>query len=515
MVDRPDIVLLVLDTQRRDRLSCYGYERATTPNVDRLAADAARFTSAFSAAQWTIPSHSSMFTGLYPSRHTMLHASSVLPESIETLAQRLSAGGYFTAAYCNNPLLGVLNNGLQRGFQSFLNYSGWMTSRPNQLTGHPTWFDRYRKRFKRLLARILNVAQDAFARSDALLEFSFSPLMVPFWQTALSFKGNSRKALNDAARLMIERKGLRDDQPVFTFINLMGVHMPFHPPRRYLERFAPIVLREKWTRRYLRHFNSDIFGWLAPLNSPMNERERAVLSDVYDAEVAYQDELVGAFIEQLRASGRLDRTLFMVCADHGEHLGERRLMGHCVALYNELVHVPLIIRDPDGYLPRGSVMEQNVSLRRVFHTALTAAHLASEQEERLTLAQSAETDPERGRVFSEGLMPMNVLSLLQKRRRALVEEYRLDLPRYGIWEGKYKLVQSGDDEDRLELYSMAHDPYEHANLCEQLPDVARTMQHDLRAFLHGNEPAAPAIVDDEFDEDPEVYRRLRDLGYVE
>lgn len=144
MVARPDIVLLVLDTQRLDRLSCYGYSRETTPQLDTLAADATIFTHAVAAAQWTVPSHASMFTGLYPSDHNMYHASSVLSPRLETLAGRLGAGGYFTSAFCTNPLLGVVNNGLRRGFHSFLNYGGWMTSHPNQLGEHKHLFDHYR-----------------------------------------------------------------------------------------------------------------------------------------------------------------------------------------------------------------------------------------------------------------------------------------------------------------------------------------------------------------------------------
>lgn len=66
MVSRPDILFLVLDTQRADRLSCYGYDQPTSPHIDALAAEATRFTQAISAAQWTVPSHASMFTGLYP-----------------------------------------------------------------------------------------------------------------------------------------------------------------------------------------------------------------------------------------------------------------------------------------------------------------------------------------------------------------------------------------------------------------------------------------------------------------
>ncbi|MEL6764372.1 MAG: sulfatase-like hydrolase/transferase, partial [Cyanobacteria bacterium J06607_6] len=77
---RPDVLFLVLDTQRVDRLSCYGYPQNTTPNLDAFAAKATRFDMAIAAAQWTVPSHAAMFTGLYPSEHTMTQSYSVMPE---------------------------------------------------------------------------------------------------------------------------------------------------------------------------------------------------------------------------------------------------------------------------------------------------------------------------------------------------------------------------------------------------------------------------------------------------
>src|SRR5260370_15472340 len=128
---RPDIVLLVLDTQRVDRLSCYGNQLEISPRIDDLAADSTLFRHAVSTAQWTVPSHASMFTGLYPSSHTMFHASSVLPSSLTTLAERLSANHYITTAYCNNPLLGVVNNGLRRGFNRLLYFLRLTNSPPH------------------------------------------------------------------------------------------------------------------------------------------------------------------------------------------------------------------------------------------------------------------------------------------------------------------------------------------------------------------------------------------------
>lgn len=513
MTARPDIVLLVLDTQRVDRLSCYGNQLETSPHIDELAADSTLFRHAVSTAQWTVPSHASMFTGLYPSSHSMFHASSVLPASLTTLAERLRDNHYVTTAYCNNPLLGVVNNGLRRGFESFLNYAGWMTSRPNQIGGQQHLFDRYRKHFKRFLASALTGIQDVFARSDTLLDFSFSPLMVPLWQTALSFKGNTARSLNDAAQLLIKRQGIPEDQPIFSFINLMGTHMPYHPPRRFVERFASHVLQDKSAQHYLRRFNSDAFGWLAPLAGSIDAKEKATLDGMYNAEVANQDEQVGAFLDKLRASGRLDRTFFIVCADHGEHLGEKELMGHSISLYNELVHVPLFIRDPNGDLPRSTTVEATTSTRRIFHTILTTAGIATEAEQGLTLAQkNVHADPIDTIVYSEGVTPQNALSLLERRRPDLVRKAHLNSPRRTVWSERYKLIQTG--EDQVELYDFFDDPGETLNLRDILPEQVESMQERLKTFIQHIDVETHNDENDPYN-DPQVYHRLRNLGYLE
>ncbi len=513
MTSQLDIIMLVLDTQRADLLSCYGYPLPTSPHLDAFAADATLFRHAISPAQWTVPSHTSMFTGLYPSSHQTLHASSVIPGTLPTLAERLSANGYYTSAFCNNPLVGVVNNGLRRGFLDFFNYSGWMTSRPNRADTRSSLFDRYRQVFKRTLGNGLTAMQDIFARSDTLLDFSFSPLMVPLWQTALSFKGNTAKSLNDAACLHIERKEVEVGQPIFSFINLMGTHMPYHPPHRFVQRFAPHVLQDRAAQRYLRRFNSDVFGWLAPLATSIDEKNRRTLESMYSAEVAYQDELVGAFFNRLRTSGRLDHTLLIVVADHGEHLGEKLFIGHSTTLYNELVHVPLIIRDPRNALPRGTEVASYVSTRRIFHTALEAAGIASVEEQSLTLAHNGEHDPERNLVFSEGIPPSNMLNLLQRRAPQLVAERDCDKVRRALYNGNYKLIQTG--ESQFELYDMLDDPHEETNLRDILPEQVELMQEQLEAFLHQH-TVTPVEQEERDDQhDPEVNRRLRDLGYLE
>jgi arylsulfatase A-like enzyme len=517
VTSRPDILFIVLDTQRVDRLSCYGYDLPTTPNLDKFAATATRFETAIAPAQWTVPSHASMFTGLYPSEHTMVQSYSVMPENLTTLAERLRDGGYFTAGFCNNPLVGVINNGLRRGFLSFLNYSGLLTSRPNQAGTSSGWIGRYRQWFKRQLSGVMTRIQDAFARSDWLLSLSFTPLMVPLWQTALSFKGNTAKSLEDTARLLCDRPGIEPDQPVFAFVNLMGTHMPYHPPRRYIEQFAPHVLRDRDARNFLQRFNSDVYGWLAPLTGALDEPQKKTLDGMYDAEVAAQDAQLGRFFDQLRQAGRLDNTLVVICADHGEHLGEKQFMGHSLSIYNELIRVPLIVQDPTQQLPQGSVVEAVVSTRRLFHTVLSAAGLADEAEQQLSLLPQQYQQPlsETDYVFAEAIPPQNVVNLMQRRQPDLVRDRACDQPRRAVWIGQHKLIETGDQQ--VELYDVHQDPQEHLNLSAILPENVEVLQDCLQAFageMDDYGTTATARRAPGYD-DPEVQRRLQELGYLE
>ncbi|WP_017299029.1 sulfatase [Nodosilinea nodulosa] len=515
MAARPDILFLVLDTQRADRLSCYGYDKPTSPNLDAIAADATRFTQAVSAAQWTVPSHASMFTGLYPSEHTMVQSYSVLPNDLPTLAERLEASGYYTAGFCNNPLVGVINNGLRRGFTSFLNYSGLLTSRPNQAGNRPGIVGRYRQWFKRQLAGTLNRIQDAFARSDALLALSFTPLMVPLWQTALSFKGNTQKSLEDTANLLINRSGAVDDQPVFAFVNLMGTHMPYHPPRRYIEQFAPHVLADRKAQSFLQRFNGDVYGWLAPLTGALDDEQKQTLDGMYDAEVAYQDAMLGQFFQRLKESGQLDNTLVIICADHGEHLGEKQYMGHSLSIYNELVRVPLIVRDPQNRLEQGTTVDAVVSTRRLFHTVLAAAGIANEKEMGLDLVHSQGELKERDYVFAEAIPPQNVVNLMQKRQPELVKTMGCDRVRRAVWMGQHKLIET--EGSVAELYDVLEDPTEALDLSAILPENVEALQDCLQAFAdRSDQHLAQAALTRATDyDDPEVRRRLEELGYLE
>jgi arylsulfatase A-like enzyme len=120
---KPNIILLVLDTHRAERMSIYGYQNDITPALGVLAEESTVFDWAIAPAQWTIPSHASMFTGLYPTVHQTYQSYNSLPEDVPTVAELLSQSGYETVGFSLSRCWRA-DNGPKRGFHQFFDHSG-------------------------------------------------------------------------------------------------------------------------------------------------------------------------------------------------------------------------------------------------------------------------------------------------------------------------------------------------------------------------------------------------------
>ena len=162
-MNKPDIIFIVLDTQRADRIGAYGYKPDLTPNLDRFAEQGVLFEQAVSPAQWTIPSHASLFSGHYPTAHQVTQSSHSLSPDLPHLAEVLSGAGYQTVGFCNNPLVGVLNNGFKRGFQTFYNYGGAFPSLPQTASHWPGPVARLTEFYTQFLRRISYPVQNFWA----------------------------------------------------------------------------------------------------------------------------------------------------------------------------------------------------------------------------------------------------------------------------------------------------------------------------------------------------------------
>lgn len=460
----PNVILLVLDTVRRDHLSCYGYERDTSPVLGALASEGLLFESAVAPAPWTLPSHASMFTGLPPARHLAHHEHPILDESSVTLAERLAEIGYETAGFCNNPWI-TDQTGMTQGFQIFL--EPWRTRVSKGTFNLHVFVDPEKHGFR-----------DAGA--DATLE--------------------QLRAWVDA------RDGSR---PFFLFVNLIEAHSAYDPPPGFRDKFTPAPL----TRRDVQVINLSFTTLAHAGRLPRRLLEGA--RDLYDGEIAYLDAWLGRFLSLLRERDLLDSSLLIITSDHGEGFGEHRLcrtplVDHQLNLHEEVLAVPLFVRFPEGFGPRGSRgsrVATPVSLLDIPPTVLDVVGAdAPSGLPGISLA-SGEPPPNRP-IASEYYRPLLHLDLL---RELIEDEARVaclaDRRVASVRRGDRKVILSSVGEELL--YDLEKDPGEERPIAS--PEGEDPLRAEARALLDAMERS--------FDEPPPELgpaqrEALRALGYL-
>ena len=523
MQERPDIIFIVLDTQRADRLGCYGHETAVTPNLDRFAQKSILFEQAISPAQWTIPSHASMFTGHYPTTHQVTQSSQSLSPDSPHLAELLADQGYDTIGFCNNPLVGILNNGFKRGFKTFYNYGGAFPTVPHESSRLPWPLKRLTSAYTQFLRRLSYPIQNFFGQSDLAFRISLNAWLTPLWSKYANFKGQNARSVQDVARLLRQRDKRPSSKPLFLFLNLMETHLPFWPPDEFINKVAPYMHENEEARRIMADWNRESSRWAAPLAEPLGELESRVLSDMYDAEVAYQDDYLGELLDVLNGRANHNNTLTVIVADHGDGLGEHNFMGHAFAAYQELVHVPLLIQWPDR-LSRPDRVTTPVSTRRVFHTMLDAAGCSNcglDEAGELTLLQTINGhDPEQNTAYSEIYPPMNFVRALENNQPELLEAFRCLAVRRSAVCGSdsrlaRKLIQVDEQPD--ELFNLTADPLELQDELVQFPEETAVLNREIKRMVQTAKIKRGSLgVGTAVDlEDKQLRQQLRGLGYLD
>lgn len=303
--ERPDIVLIVLDTLRADHLRSYGYAKDTMPALERWGKRALVVDRAISAAGWTSPSHASIFSGRNVSAHGVHYLYRAAAggrfwsrpvEGIAWLPQRLAEQGYACFAVTANEL-----------------------ALPEEIQG-----------FREVIApRFVDWGRTVAGAFDRRLR----------WTLPLSERLRWRMPYVDGEQMVeIAMRAVPDDaRPVFLFVNLMDAHSPYNPP-------APVL--EEVGFRHPRIFSRYSTPWELTANwKRMREGKQAYLRDLYDAGLRWLDVNLDTLLRWVdRRFG--ENAIVIVTSDHGELLGEQGLVGHEHGLAPALVHVPLFVRAP-------------------------------------------------------------------------------------------------------------------------------------------------------------------------
>ncbi len=326
----PNVLLIVLDTVRADHLSVYGYSRETTPNLERLARSGVAFSQARSAAPWTLPSHATLFTGRWP-RELGVAAGKTLNTKAPTLAEALTARGYATGGFVGNTYFCNSWYGLGRGFAHYEDYY-----EENAL-----------------------VSPDEALRCTALGRW-----LIQLAGSSYNVRPGVSSNMKDGQRVNRDFLKWRDahpDRPFFAFLNYIEAHDPYQVPEGFNRHFG--LKPESSADLDL------IRGWHSCDKTDLAPRQLALVRDAYDDCLSSLDEQLGRLFEELRQRNLLEKTLVIVTADHGEQLGERGLYGHGQSLYQQEVHVPLILAGP-GIPATGQLIPEPVSTRDVAATVV-------------------------------------------------------------------------------------------------------------------------------------------------
>lgn len=485
--ERPNIVLVVMDTTAARHLSLYGHQRLTTPRLERIGAQGAVFQNAFSTSTWTLPSHASMFTGLPPSSHGATTDNLVLDPSITTLATILSDVGYRTLGFSNNSWVGP-SSGLHRGFDRFVNLIQ-REDKPDYIVHAVRRTADGYKDSRRQVPKENNV-HDAGAMATNL---------------------RIRQALTNSAD---EMRSADDGRPLFLFVNYMEPHHPYEPPPEVARQFLPAdATLEEALAVPCDPAASDV-GKLS-----LNERQFALLAGLYDAEIHYLDARVGELFDLLGEMGLLKNTLFIVTSDHGEQVGEHGHLGHeanhSLNLYDDLLRVPLVVHAPFLYAP-GTRLAHPVQLQDLFATCVTLAApelLPRAIPSGARVLPGPGDEPDAARVLvSEYHRPIQTL----KNDPSLPPGFditRVDASVHAIRQGEWKLFRASGGARML--FNMTDDGLENEDLSRSRPEVADRLCEALDRWLAAAlqlAPAPRAAGKVELNED--ALEDLRALGYV-
>jgi arylsulfatase A-like enzyme len=454
--DRPNIVIVVLDSVRRDHLGCYGHHLPTTPNIDRIAEEGVRYENAAATSCWTLPSHASLFTGLYPSQHGVDLDHLGFGPNVSTLAEVLSRRGYASAAISCNGFI-TARTGLTRGFDASVDVEG--------LHGSTRGVGR--------VVRGLHRRWRSLRRRDR----------------------GGRRAIDLAARWIRARK----DEPFLLFVNLMECHLPYSLDPRLRLRFVPEQRHERALA-----VPQDPFGVLAG-RVHLDDEDIEDLRLQYDGCLRYVDDLVGRLDDTIAAHELRDCTALLLTSDHGESFGEKGLHDHQYGLYEHLVSVPLVARYPGRELG-GSVDCSLVQLTDLYATAVELAGASEGQagSDGLSLLSSAT----RTAVYAEYLRP-NLRPFERRFPNADVARHGRRLRSIRVENDKLIL----SDDGARELYDLGEDPKETTDLAKDRQTTTDRLLAQLENTL-GPWPestdsgqAGPEELDD-------MRERLRALGYL-
>jgi arylsulfatase A-like enzyme len=467
--DTINVMLVVVDTQRVDSTSTFGAKHPTTPFLTKMASEGIKFTNAFSTAPWTVPAMYSLMTGLYPSEHGIYNgmagknsfngtlSQQVLPEQAVTLAERLKEAGYTTFGVCTNHHL-IPKYGFGQGFDHFVGNDFSFLPFPNVAVDS--------------LADTVHHAPKFFMwlhYFDPHFPYVPQPPWFGQWnETNLwSYMDITKKMIH---RVYREQMELGPDDPI-SVDHVQSVHNA----TKFISRAGPILS----------------IGLEQYVKPGPNDDYTEFLKTAYMSEIRKTDEAMQDAFKTLKID---DNTLVIITADHGEEIFDHGNLGHRTgAMYQELLHIPLVIRLP-GKQHAGKVIDTPVSLLDIMPTIFEVI----------------------GQPIPDGLSGSSLVPLIKGKES-------LDRPLYSelhgnkgmvkvIFEYPWKLILDAEKQT-VELYNLKDDPGELNDMSTAETKRTKTMAEKLDKWSTTLKQRWQ--INESVPLDPEEIRKLQQMGYLQ
>lgn len=426
----PNVVLLVTSTTRADRLSLYGYARPTSPGLDRLAASSVVYERCISPATWFLPAHASLFTGRPVRDHgadgsraqsSPYRGNTAVGEEARLLTEVMRRHGYRTAGLSNNAWFDS-RLGLQQGFDDFKAMS------PRNPEGD--WEDDGARDSNRVFFEWLDGRENA-------------------------------------------------EQRFFYYLNYIEPTMPYAPPAAFERRFLRAGADRETVQRLrtVKH-PREVQHMLEVPGRVIPPDEIELLSDLYDAELAYVDSRITEVVEGLRERGLEDETLLVIVGDQGEHLGEHGLLHHKMSVFQPLLRVPLLLRWPGTLAPaRIPSLVQSTDL---FATLLELCEIEAPTPDTSVVLPLADGDPPAREVAVSELEDPTAFLVAFRNRFPGVDTSRFEHGLLAVQDQRFKYIRSSDGTERL--YDLDADPGELRDALAEHPEVAQRLRAQADAF---------------------------------
>lgn len=405
---QPNVILFGIDSLRADHMSSYGYKQLTTPHLDRFAQEGALFERNFSPSIPTTPAYASMLTGrdCFGTQVVALRHKGGLREDVPTLAEILRDEGY------NTTCVGFSGNPSGRGFDKYLDYPAWGS-----------------------------------------------------WN-----EGRSPKAqkLNEVAIPELDRL-VKAKQPFFLFLRHMDPHAPYLPPEPYERAFyhGNETNKRNKSMEPVMHFKPfrDFFAsWMPP---GITDKDYVIAQ--YDGAIAYMDACIQSIFHAVASHGILDETIIVINGDHGETLYDHECWFDHHGMYDNVLHVPLIIRYPDK-VPAGKRLSGFTQHKDLVPTILDLA------------------DIDRSDLTMEGrsLLPMIHGEVASHESEFYITECTW-MRKHGWRTPQWKLMIALEPDfhfkPEIELYNLIEDPEENNNVAEQQPAIVAMLTDRMNAWI--------------------------------